>query len=176
MVVIVKDCLDEPRWGGTCKVYIHKTFKIYYFNETNFKKEHRDSHYKAFITYEMNRGQAEVDNWWRPFEDIKKLKNYHKAVLKLIKKKWWVKGQYTYFYTKHSHGGGHRFWLEKNVEIPNYTRYIHSCITPNGVILMTNYDGYMGGAGVTLYNPLNNKIYLKTREGIKNTDLNNIIF
>ena len=54
-----------------------------------------------------------VDEWYDCYDDIIKLKNYHKTVLKLIKKKWWVKGQYTYFYTKHSHGGGHRFWLEK---------------------------------------------------------------
>ena len=166
MVVIVKDCYVDSNWGGPCKAYIHKTFKIFYFNETNFKKKNKDSHYKAFITYEMNRGQPEVDEWWRPFEDIKKLKNYHKAVLKLIKKKWWVKGQCTYFYTKHSHGGGHRFWLEKNAG------YVDSCITPDGLILMTNYDDN----GVTLYNTLNNKIYLKTRGGIEAKDLINMKF
>ena len=172
MVVIVKDGYVDRDWGGPCKAYIHKTFNIYYFNETYFKKKHRDSHYKAFITYGMNRGQPEIDEWHNCYDDIKKLKNYHKTVLKLIKKKWWVKGQYTYFYTKHSHGGGHRFWLEKNVEIPNYTRYINSCITPDGVILMTNYNDN----GVSLYNPLNNKIYLKNRPRIQNTDLINMKF
>ena len=171
MVVIVKDGYVDRDWGGPCKAYIHKTFNIYYFNETYFKKKHRDSHYKAFITYDMNRGQPEIDEWHECFDDIKKLKNYHKAVLKLIKKNWWVKGQYTYFYTKHSHGGGHRFWLEKD-----RTLNVDSCITPDGVILMTNYNGYMARLGVTLYNPLNNKIYLKTRRGIQNTDLINMKF
>tara|TARA_R110001592_G_scaffold357711_1_gene661364 strand:- start:12 stop:464 length:453 start_codon:yes stop_codon:yes gene_type:complete len=150
-------------------MYIHKTFEIY-----SFKTGWGSKNNQAFIMYDVKFSNMNdyVDEWYDCYDDIIKLKNYHKTVLKLIKKKWWVKGQYTYFYTKHSHGGGHRFWLEKNVEIPNYTRYINSCITPDGVILMTNYNDN----GVSLYNPLNNKIYLKNRPRIQNTDLINMKF
>ena len=170
MVVIVKDCLNKFGSNQWCKMYIHKTFEIY-----SFKTGWGSKNDQAFIMYDVKFSNKNdyVDEWYDCYDDIKKLKNYHKTVLKLIKKKWWVKGQYTYFYTKHSHGGGHRFWLNKNV---GYVGYVDSCITPDGVILMTSYDGYMAGGGITLYNPLNNKIYLKTREGIKKTDLNNIKF
>ena len=169
MVVIVKNCLNKFGSNQWCKMYIHKTFEIY-----SFKTGWGSKNNQAFIMYDVKFSNMNdyVDEWYDCYDDIIKLKNYHKTVLKLIKKKWWVKGQYTYFYTKHSHGGGHRFWLEKNVEIPNYTRYINSCITPDGVILMTNYNDN----GVSLYNPLNNKIYLKNRPRIQNTDLINIKF
>ena len=165
MVVFVKDCLNKFGSNQWCKMYIHKTFEIY-----SFKTGWGSKNDQAFIMYEMTNGD-DVDEWHNCFDDIKKLKNYHKTVLKFIKKKWWVKGQYTYFYTKHSHGGGHRFWLQKKK-----LGYVDSCITPDGVILMTSYDGYMAGRGITLYNPLNNKIYLKTRRGIQNTDLINMKF
>ena len=169
MVVIVKNCLNKFGSNQWCKMYIHKTFEIY-----SFKTGWGSKNNQAFIMYDVKFSNMNdyVDEWYDCYDDIIKLKNYHKTVLKLIKKNWWVKGKYTYFYTKHSHGGGHRFWLEKNVEIPNYTRYINSCITPDGVILMTNYNDN----GVSLYNPLNNKIYLKNRPRIQNTDLINIKF
>ena len=163
MVIIVKNAFNTFGSKTWSKVYIHKTFKIY-----SYKTGWGSKGDQSFIMYEMDRGQGYVVEWYDCFEDIKKLKNYHKAVLKLIKKKWWVKDAYTFFYTKHSHGGGHRFTLA-NIERAN--KYVNSCITPDGLILMTNYDDN----GVTLYNPLNNKIYLKTRGGIYAKDLIRII-
>ena len=138
MVVIVKNCLNKFGSNQWCKMYIHKTFEIY-----SFKTGWGSKNNQAFIMYDVKFSNMNdyVDEWYDCYDDIIKLKNYHKTVL-------------------------------KNVEIPNYTRYINSCITPDGVILMTNYNDN----GVSLYNPLNNKIYLKNRPRIQNTDLINMKF
>tara|TARA_R110000764_G_scaffold38029_1_gene84245 strand:- start:300 stop:821 length:522 start_codon:yes stop_codon:yes gene_type:complete len=122
----------------------------FYYAETGYGCDGDES----FIYYET---PNECVEFYKVFENIKNIKSYHKKVLKLILEKWWVKGEYTFFYKKHSHGGGHRFWRR------NDTRgMLDSCITPNGTIIMTDYamkdDSY-----IQYYNPLTNDVMFQVK-------------
>ena len=122
----------------------------FYYAETGYGS-HND---ESFMCYETPNGCVE---WYSVFENIKNIKSYHKKALKLILKKWWVRGEYTFFYKKQSHGGGHRFIRRNNTK-----GLFDSCITPNGTIIMTDYankdDSY-----IQYYNPLTNEVMFKVQ-------------
>ena len=122
----------------------------FYYAETGYGGEDDE----AFMYYET---PNEVVDWYKVFQNIKNIKSYHKKILKLILEKWWVKGEYTFFYTKHSHGWGHRFWRRTNTR-----GMLDSCITPNGTIIMTDYamkdDSY-----IQYYNPLTNDVMFQVK-------------
>ena len=134
-------------WDDAILIQTHYNTKFYYA-KTGYGSDHKE----AFMYYETPKDCVE---WYSVFNNIKTIKSYHKQALKLILKKWWVVGEYTFFYTKHSHGGGHRFFRSNNT-IGSF----NSCITPDGTIIMTDYqmkdDRY-----IQYYNPWDNTVHSK---------------